>query len=221
LHKSIDIEKVIDITVESAKLDGVEVEREDVREVWDGFITDSREKHGWSPFDYEKPDDVGYDVYIATICKAYSLAEGLNEVGVEAQPLFNDTPDWLDIHHCTPLHAVLGRMAPSLLMAVRDVIMEALRQKLGDWHGTQVDGIGGSLEGYMEGADTVLSRLVTASLASGLDVAVPPNMEGVASSVEDMRDAAKAHAGKDKSSRGPNPAMEAYITSEPQEGEMN
>ena len=62
MHKSIDIEKVIDITVESAKLDGVEVEREDVREVWDGFITDSREKHGWSPFDYEKPDDVGYDV---------------------------------------------------------------------------------------------------------------------------------------------------------------
>jgi len=221
LHKSIDIEQVIDVTVKSAKMDGVDIEREKVREVWDEFITDSREKHGWAPFDYEKPDDVEYSEYIATICKAYSLAEGLNEVGVEARPLFNDTPDWLDVQHCTPLHAVLGRMAPSLLMAVRDVIMEALRQKLGDWHGTQVDGIGGHLEGYMEGADTVLSRLVTASLASGLDVSVPPHMEGVASAVEDMRDAAKSHAGKDRDSRGPNPMMKAYITSELGEEEMN
>ena len=196
MHKSIDIEQVIDVTIASAEADGHEVSREEVREVWDGFLVESRDKFGWAPFDFEKPENVEYQEYLGLITKTLSVAEGLNEIGVKARPMFFDSPDWLDVRHCTPLHAVLGRMAPSLLMAVRDVLIESLRLKLSNWD--EPAGVGGSLDEFIEGSDTVLTRLITSALASGIDVSIPPTMEPVAEAVGAMRDAGESHARKEK-----------------------
>jgi hypothetical protein len=162
--------------------------REEIAGLWQRFDERSRKSIGFSPLDYNKPDNVKWSEYITHILRMCHAAEGIHSLMEETKGEF--TPDRIMgalTPEASPVHAVVLRLVPMLLLAFKDMGLEVLRHKLSDWDGE--DGSlwgGGVFDDVSDCVDGAYERLFAAAIASGYDVPVPEHMESLAAEAREV-----------------------------------
>jgi DNA-binding phage protein len=175
-----NIDQLVDAVYEEGLKDGES--RDEIERLWRSFDERSRKAMGFSPFDYDKPEDVTWPTYITHILRMCHATDGIQQLMEETRGEFTNEKiiEALD-SNATPLHAVVLRLIPMLLFAFKDMGMEVLRHKLSDWEGED-DRLWGSrvFDDVSNCVDGAYERLFAAAIASGYDIPVPEHMKELA-----------------------------------------
>jgi len=156
--------------------------REEIAGLWRRFDERSRKSIGFSPLDYDKPDNVEWWEYITHILRMCHATEGIHSLMEATRGEFTtDRIAGALTNEASPVHAVALRLVPMLLCAFKDMGLEVLRQKLSDWDGEDEALWGGPVfDDVSDCVDGAYEHLFSAAIASGYDVPVPEHMEGLA-----------------------------------------